>query len=72
MLSAHFLSTAQIQQQSAQAMQLYSQRLSGELSLTVHRGAELRDVAAIGKQDPFCRITVGSEALCTKEHDNGQ
>jgi hypothetical protein len=43
----------------------------GKLTLTVHRGEELRDVQLIGKQDPYCELTIGSEKFKTKVHDDG-
>lgn len=43
----------------------------GQLTITAHKGESLRDVQTIGKQDPYCKLTAGSESFKTKVHDNG-
>jgi hypothetical protein len=46
-------------------------KMRGHLTVTVHRAVDLQDVQAIGKQDPYCKLNVGSETFKTKVHDNG-
>jgi len=36
--------------------------LQGLLTLTIHRGQNIKDVQLIGKQDPYCKVHLGKES----------
>ncbi len=43
----------------------------GVLTVKVMRGMELKSAAFMGKCDPFCRLTLGTQQVFTKVHSNG-
>jgi hypothetical protein len=45
--------------------------MKGTLTITVHLAANLKDTATIGKQDPFCKMTLGSTTFKTPVHKDG-
>ncbi|ETV84873.1 hypothetical protein H257_03940 [Aphanomyces astaci] len=42
-----------------------------ELSIRVKAGKDLFDAQTFGKQDPFCKVTIGDKTFQTRVHDNG-
>jgi hypothetical protein len=46
-------------------------RLQGRLTITVHRGTDVKDVQLVGKQDPYCKVKLGNEKFKTKVADDG-
>jgi len=41
-------------------------KLDGKLTLTVHKASDIKSTAWIGKQDPFVRLSAGTESFDTK------
>ncbi|KAF0706213.1 hypothetical protein As57867_006770, partial [Aphanomyces stellatus] len=42
-----------------------------ELSVRVKAGKDLYDVEMFGKQDPFCKVTIGDKTFQTRVHQDG-
>jgi hypothetical protein len=45
--------------------------MKGALTVTAHLAANLKDTATMGKQDPYCKLVVGSTTFKTKVHNDG-
>ncbi|RHY07429.1 hypothetical protein DYB25_000419 [Aphanomyces astaci] len=48
-----------------------STKKSFEFNIRVKAGKDLHDTQLIGKQDPFCKVTIGDKTFQTRVHDNG-
>lgn len=40
--------------------------LKGKLTVTIHKAIDLKDVQTFGKQDPYCKLSIGNEQFNTR------